>query len=62
MIGILNDLKVNHTCDRSIRGLINQLYSHVCTHSDDAEKIMLTNVNTPEDWKKIQDIKSNDEY
>lgn len=64
VIRVLTDLKINHTCDRSIRGLINQLYSHVCSHSDSAEKKMLANVNTPEDWKQIQvqDIKSNDEY
>lgn len=55
VISVLSDLKVNHTCDRSIKGLLNQLYSQVFSPSDDAEKTMLTNVNTPEDWKQVQD-------
>jgi molybdopterin-guanine dinucleotide biosynthesis protein A len=62
VICVVNNIKMNPVRDRSIRGLISQLNSYVCSPSDDAEKKALTNVNTPQDWKQIQDIKSNDEY
>jgi molybdopterin-guanine dinucleotide biosynthesis protein A len=59
VLRVLRDLKINHTLDRSIKGFIKQLDSYSASPTDDAEKIMLTNVNTAEDWKLIQDIKSN---
>ena len=61
VIRILGDLKENHIRDRSIKGFVKQLHSYACS-VDDAEKIELTNVNTPEEWQKIQEVTANDKY
>lgn len=61
VLTVLTDFKTYHHYERSISGFIGKLNFHQCVPNS-AEKIALTNTNTPEEWQKIKDMNCNDEY